>query len=445
MRTSLALATVLLLAATRADAAPAEPPGGAPAPAGAPKPAAVRFGPLGGRLLPLGDGGVEAELLHDAAAGRLTVHLRNPKDGTIVPVVEAPVVFVLVGEAARRLELESTAIRPELLAAGWRKSATWTRTDDAFKAPALEGILRVKVADAGMEADLGRIDMATLLPPIEERVSLHGGRVIVFSDGAFHAEVVHDAAAGTLSAWFLHPKDKTPIPLGEPPVADLEVEGGTVVVPFLPLETGKTFQVTGKADAWRGTHEALKKAGPLRGRMRAEVADRPYSAPLSPFVGPRGGRVVAIRDGGRVEIVRDRTAGTVTVYLLDGTRAGGALLEEPVVVVRTSASDVLTVPLAALEGVPGAFRASHAALRGATTGHRVVLRAGEPRVEEEVDPLTGTPPPGSPADQDAIPGDHDPGREAPAPPEPPTNPGDEDAIPGDTDPGSDEAPPPPMR
>jgi hypothetical protein len=326
----------------------------------------------------------------------------------------------------------------------------------------------VRVADAALEANLGAVDAGSLDPPIEERITLHGGRLVVFGEGAFHGEIVHDRAAGTLRLWLQDPKDKTPIPVADPPSAEVEHLGKVLVVEFAPVRLRPR---TNRADEWIATHDVLKDPAPLRGRLLVRVTDRPYSAWLSPDLGTRGGRLVALEGGrGRLEVVRDRATGTVTVYVLDSASPTQVLGGAPVVVVPRADGGSRTFALQPLDGRANAWRIVDEALRG-SAAPRLRYRVGDRAFETAVDvgvaaptattptapdsppapaapaapaepvappePGNTTPPPGSPADQDAIPGDHDPGsRGSDKPPPPTAPPSDRDAVPGDADPGS---------
>jgi hypothetical protein len=426
--------------------------------ASAPPP--TKIGPEGGRLLPLGEGSVLAEAMHDPAARRLTIVLRDRKDGSLVPVVSSaltppPVAYVLLPDGrATRVPLEPVQTRPDLATVvKWDRTPRWTAVSDAFAHAPLEGRLRVRVADAAMEANLGSIDAGRLDPPIEERMTLHGGRLVVFGEGAFHGELVHDRAAGTLHVWLQDPKDKTPIPVADPPVAEVEHRGKILVVDFAPVRLRPR---TNRADEWLATHEVLKDPAPLRGRLVVRVTDRPYSAWLSPDLGTRGGRLVPLvgaggKDVGRIEIVRDAATGTVTVYVLDSPSPSRVLGGAPTILIPGREGATRAVALEPVPGRSNAWRVVNEDLRG-TGAPRLRYRVGErvfetavdldaapaPPAPPAVEPGNTTPAPGSPADQDAIPGDHDPGSQGEDRPPPPTAPpGDRDAIPGDADPGSD--------
>jgi hypothetical protein len=93
--------------------------------------------------------------------------------------------------------------------------------------------------------------------------------------------------------------------------------------------------------------------------------------------------------------------------------------------------------LVPVPGRAGTYRLVNEALRAPDAAALLRFRVGPRTFEEQVDPDTGTPAPGTPADQDAIPGDHDPGsKREDAPQTDPAPPSDSDATPGDSDPGS---------
>jgi hypothetical protein len=106
--------------------------------------------------------------------------------------------------------------------------------------------------------------------PHESHDASHGGRVLELGDHEGHLELVHDAAAGTVTV-YVTDADMKPV-ASEAPVINLTK--GTVQVPMTPLSGDAT-----KADAWKATHDALK-ATPLDGRIRVKIGERTYNTAL---------------------------------------------------------------------------------------------------------------------------------------------------------------------
>jgi len=101
--------------------------------------------------------------------------------------------------------------------------------------------------------------------------SKHGGTVLELGEHEGHLEVVHDRAAGTLTA-YVSDADMKPV-ASEAPVVNLVK--GAVQITMTPLSGAGP-----KAEAWTATHDGLKVEA-LEGRVRLRIGDRTYQAPLA--------------------------------------------------------------------------------------------------------------------------------------------------------------------
>jgi hypothetical protein len=98
----------------------------------------------------------------------------------------------------------------------------------------------------------------------------HGGTVVELGEHEAHLEFLHDAAAGTLTA-YVYDAEMAPVAT-EAPMINLS-KG--VQIPMSPLSGAAPT-----TDAWKATHDALKEA--LDGRLRVKIGDRTYQALLAP-------------------------------------------------------------------------------------------------------------------------------------------------------------------
>jgi hypothetical protein len=102
----------------------------------------------------------------------------------------------------------------------------------------------------------------------------HDGEVLELGQEDAHVEMIHDAAGGNVTFYVLGPDMSTPI-LVEAPVVSLKAKSGTVQVTLTAVNAG----ADGRADTWKGSHEALK-AEPLDGSIKVKIGDKSFSSPL---------------------------------------------------------------------------------------------------------------------------------------------------------------------
>jgi hypothetical protein len=208
--------------------------------------------------------------------------------------------------------------------------------------------------------------------PAHAHEGKHGGALVDLGDHEGHLEVVHDAKAGTLSAWVTD-ADLKPVAV-EAPVVNLTAGG--VQVPMMPAAGG-----TSPTDAWTATHEALK-ADPLEGRIRVKIGDRTYQAAIPHAHGhpalPHGGELLVLGDGEyHLEMIHDHDGGNVTVYVLGKDMKTPVAVARPAIVVdaKTGPVDVvLTAVDAGADGTAETWQGSHAALRVDPWPGRIRLR-----------------------------------------------------------------------
>jgi hypothetical protein len=98
----------------------------------------------------------------------------------------------------------------------------------------------------------------------------HGGVVLELGEHEGHLEVVHDATAGTLTAW-VYDAEMKPV-ASEAPTINLSKGGVQVPMTSLAGSSGAT-------DAWKASHDALK-AAPLEGRVRLQLGGKTFQASL---------------------------------------------------------------------------------------------------------------------------------------------------------------------
>jgi hypothetical protein len=109
-------------------------------------------------------------------------------------------------------------------------------------------------------------------PPAEDHSHdpKHGGTVVELGDHEGHLELVHVPATGVLTA-YVYDAEMKPLAARS---AIVNLVKGSTQVPMTPAGGG-----SGPADTWTATHDALK-ADPLDGRLRLEVGEKTYQAPL---------------------------------------------------------------------------------------------------------------------------------------------------------------------
>ncbi len=185
-----------------------------------------------------------------------------------------------------------------------------------------------------------------------------GTRALVFGEGAVRATVDRDAALGRLTFRLTDPTVK----LDRPPVLVVTTDEG-------PRELAMSA-VAGEPGTWILTHDA-SKARRLVATMRVVAGGRSYTAtlPTDALVDRQpshGGRLLELPACGVVvEVVVERGAGTLALYLPEGLAATEVLL------LVTDAGNALDLPLSRPEEATGAWTATHAALKVGTTGHRI--------------------------------------------------------------------------
>jgi hypothetical protein len=138
MRDGWAAAAVLALAACGGkDGGTAKAP--APAAEAGHAHAGEEKGAHGGEVVVLGAEAAHAEVVHDPAAKRLTVHLTGPDGKTPMPV-EAPVLNLATKEGPVQATLVAVSPGPD------GKAAAWTVEHAALASDPLDGRLRVTAA-----------------------------------------------------------------------------------------------------------------------------------------------------------------------------------------------------------------------------------------------------------------------------------------------------------
>lgn len=185
-----------------------------------------------------------------------------------------------------------------------------------------------------------------------------GTRALVFGEGAVRATVDRDVAVGRLTFRLTDPTVK----LDGAPVLVVTTDAG-------PRELVMSA-VAGEPGTWILTDDA-SKARRLVATMRVVTGGRSYTAtlPTAALAEPKpahGGRLLELPACGVVvEVVVERGAGTLALYLPEG------LVATEVLLLVTDAGNALGLPLSKPEEAHGAWTAKHAALQGGTTGQRI--------------------------------------------------------------------------
>lgn len=175
-------------------------------------------------------------------------------------------------------------------------------------------------------------------------VAPHGGTLVEIGDHAYNVELLHDRAAGKLTAWVLDAHAENFVRLKVPALAFVALPGGqasplslrAVANPATGEKVGDTSQFEVEAD-W------LKTAGPFAGTFTVEINGTVYKNVAftlgatdhahgsgekkkkkhTPHDSPRGGTLVEIGDHEfNVDLVLDRATGTLHGWIL-GAHAKG--------------------------------------------------------------------------------------------------------------------------
>jgi hypothetical protein len=196
------------------------------------------------------------------------------------------------------------------------------------------------------------------------------GQVLVFGEGVAHVRVLRDNSAGKITFTLTDPG----VTITEAPVLTLSTDDGR-----------KDFTLTaveGSPGTWVVTDPALR-AERLDGTVRIIVAGKTYTSDFVPVavvgrrlpVAAHGGTVIAFDScGAFMELVRDESAGSFTLYALDGTR----ILQPPQVFLMGPKGQVTAV-VKPMEGAPGAWVVTNDGLKAAAISGRVrVMINGKP-------------------------------------------------------------------
>lgn len=114
-------------------------------------------------------------------------------------------------------------------------------------------------------------------PKHEHPPEPHGGEVVEVGEEVAHLEMIHDHVGGKVTVYVLGADLKTPIAI-ETPVVNVKGKDGTGVQFSL---TAVNPGADGKADTWKGEHEALK-TDPWDGRIRVKIDGKTYNSDLEP-------------------------------------------------------------------------------------------------------------------------------------------------------------------
>src|SRR5262245_38070728 len=177
--------------------------------------------------------------------------------------------------------------------------------------------------------------------------SSSGGRVLVFGEGAAKFNVTRDATSGVATFRLVDPAVK----ITSAPVVEINTTSGP-----------KSLTLVAAADqpgTWTLSDEIVR-SDRIDGTMTVIVDGRTFSAPLATvwvvegagpaipkWVARHGGRVVELTDCGiGVELVQDATAGTLSVYEVEGV----TLAEAPVITLAETTGPSSTLTLVKKDG-----------------------------------------------------------------------------------------------
>ena len=205
-----------------------------------------------------------------------------------------------------------------------------------------------------------------LSAPATARIAQAEDNVIVFGEGVARFQVVHDRTAATMTFRLSDPA----VRIAEAPVVVLQTDAGPREVALVAVE--------GQPGTWRLTDDTLRLER-FDGTMKILVEGKPYSAPLAiavtsapaevKVVAKHGGSVIAFPGcPAHVEVVRDLTAGTLTIYSFRDVQ----ILEPPTITI-TESEGPATVKVTEVEGQPGTWKVTHTAFRTTTASGRIKI------------------------------------------------------------------------
>ena len=268
-----------------------------------------------GRLLVFAEGAPRLRVVHDPSNARLVFRM----DEGSPALVQAPVVLLKTDTGTQEVVLKPIADKP----------GQWFMTHDLLRRERYDGDVRIVVGE--------KTYTTSLLPrPIAPPAPRHSGRVLAFDACGAYAEIVQDAATGTLTVYSFDD-----VKIVEAPVVTVTETRGPAQVTFVAVE--------GQPGVWRVVHPSFKTTT-INGRMRLLVNGKPCEASL------RGGRVFTVAGGPRFEVVTNPTTHESTFYALDDTWNGKEYVIENPQVVFPGEPQPRVVTLTRVEGEPRAWR-----------------------------------------------------------------------------------------